>query len=269
MGLSVDVFRPIPHGSPHATLRTRCPSTLATHEDQLRLDEFVLFDGDCEVSRGPRKPGGRSLARAVWDFFFRARGSRRVFVNGWNAWSFTGAVQQGDRPPSPGVRPSTRSIVWLFVKSVRLVRAVSGTMLTMLALLPANGQLPGVFSAAFHHGAGSAAFARSSKELYSEMFALLSDKGRGTGLLLGFLSQHEQFGAFSFDPTFVEVGAHCRCDGQHLKAGASLTSDWCLVELQPALPEEPLAGYMKRAAAVSHGLVAQQDATPVTGDTER
>lgn len=134
--------------------------------------------------------------------------------------------------------------------------------------MPTHAQLPGVFSAAFHHGAGSAAFDRGSKELYSEMFALLSDEGRGTGLLLGFLSQHEQFGAFSFDPTFVEVGAHCRCDGQHLKAGASLTSDWCLVELQPALPEEPLSGFMETAAAVSRHLVAQQDAEPVGGDTD-
>jgi hypothetical protein len=31
-------------------------------------------------------------------------GPRVVFVNGWNAWSFTGAVQQGDPPPAPGVR---------------------------------------------------------------------------------------------------------------------------------------------------------------------
>ncbi len=79
-----------------------------TDADDLRLEEFVLFDGDCEVSRGPRKPpGGRSLAKAVWDFLFRPpRGSRRVFVNGWNAWSFTGAVQQGDRPPTPGVSES-------------------------------------------------------------------------------------------------------------------------------------------------------------------
>lgn len=134
--------------------------------------------------------------------------------------------------------------------------------------MPSN-QLPGVFSAAFHHGAGSAAFDRGSKELYSEMFALLSDKDRGSGLLLGFLSQHEQFGAFSFDPAFVEVGAHCRCDGQLLKHKAALASDWCLIELQPALPEEPLSEYMDRAARVSHDLVAAQDAEPVSGDIDK
>jgi hypothetical protein len=73
----------------------------------------VLFDGDCEVSRGPRKPGGRSLAKAIKDFFFRPRGgSRRVFANGWNAWSFTGVVQQGGRPPVPGVRASSEAWAW-------------------------------------------------------------------------------------------------------------------------------------------------------------
>lgn len=88
---------------PRMILRLRCPAMACKDEDQLRLEEFVLFDGDCEVSRGPRKPGGRGLVKAMWDYFFQSKGSRRVFVNGWNAWSFTGAVQQGDRPPAPGV----------------------------------------------------------------------------------------------------------------------------------------------------------------------
>ena len=205
---------------PALIMRLRCPFIVCS--DDLRLDEFVLFDGDGEVSQGPRRDG-KSMARLCWDFLarrVRGGGPRRVFVNGWNAWSFTGAVQQGEKPSTPG--------------------------------------LPGVFCAAFHHGAGLAQFDRSdNKEFYSEMFALLSDKSRGTGLLLGFLTQHEQFGAFSFDECFVEVGAHCRCDGQLLKTGASLRSDWCMLELQSTLPEEPLAAFMTRSAQVNAAMLQQ------------
>lgn len=205
---------------PALIVRLRCPSIVCSED--LRLDEFVLFDGDGEVSQGPRRDG-KSFIRLCWDYIarrVRGGGPRRVFVNGWNAWSFTGAIQQGDRPSTPG--------------------------------------LPGIFCAAFHHGAGPAEFDRSNnKELYSEMFALLSDKSRGTGLLLGFLTQHEQFGAFSFDEHFVEVGAHCRCDGQLLKPGTSLQSDWCMLELQPILPEEPLAAFMARSAQVNAAMLQQ------------
>ncbi len=216
---------------PAMIMRMRCPSVVC--QDDLRLEEFVLFDGDCEVSQGPRRDG-KSYARVFLDYLMRKTrggGPRRVFVNGWNAWSFTGTVQQGSPPPSPG--------------------------------------LPGVFCAAFHHGAGPAAFERSTnKELYSEMFALLSDRSRGTGLLLGFLTQHQQFGAFSFDESFVEVGAHCRCDGQLLRPGAAVQSDWCLLELQPSLPEEPLAAYMACAAKVNAAALVRQHALPAcTVDT--
>jgi hypothetical protein len=38
-----------------------------------------------------------------------------------------------------------------------------------------------VFSAAFHHGAGVAVYERGSKELSSEMFALLAHKKFNTG----------------------------------------------------------------------------------------
>lgn len=206
---------------PSMVLRLRCPALACSHD--VRLDEFVLFDGDCDVSQGPRRDG-KSLARIWWEYLsrrVRGLGPRRVFVNGWNAWSFTGVVQQGARPSAPG--------------------------------------LPGILSAAFHHGAGPAEFDRSNnKELYSEMFAHVSDKSRGTGLLLGFLTQHEQFGAFSFDECFVEVGAHCRCDGQLLKAGELMQSDWCLVELQTTLPEEPFATFIARAGRVNTALLEEK-----------
>ncbi|KAM3574851.1 hypothetical protein VYU27_003175 [Nannochloropsis oceanica] len=209
------------NSGPALIVRLRCPSIVCSED--LRLDEFVLFDGDGEVSEGPRRDG-KSFIRLCWDYIarrVRGGGPRRVFVNGWNAWSFSGAIQQGERPSTPG--------------------------------------LPGIFCAAFHHGAGPAEFDRSNnKELYSEMFALLSDKSRGTGLLLGFLTQHEQFGAFSFDERFVEVGAHCRCDGQLLKPGTFLQSDWCMLELQPILPEEPLAAFMARSAQVNAAMLPQQ-----------
>ena len=217
---------------PSMILRLRCPAVVC--KEELRLEEFVLFDGDCEVSRGPRRDG-KSFARVAWDYLTRkARGggvgqnARRVFVNGWNAWSFTGAVQQGSRPPSPG--------------------------------------LPAVFCAAFHHGAGPAEFDRgNNKELYSEMFALLSDKSRGTGLLLGFLTQHQQFGAFSFDETFEEVGAHCRCDGQLLKEGMGLRSDWCMIELQATVPEEPLQSFMAQSGEVNRALIEREHALQAVG----
>jgi hypothetical protein len=147
---------------------------------------------------------------------------RCAFVNGWNAWSYCGAIQQSheeiiapnnDKNLNPSVSP--------------------------LLPLPA---LPSLFSRNFHSGGPAlkinetaaairtnGGMSSSSLGMYdtppalaSDMFLLISDAAAGghTALLAGFLSQRRQFGCVVTSSDYSRIALKAACDGVRVGGAA-------------------------------------------------
>ncbi len=87
----------------------------------------------------------------------------------------------------------------------------------------------------------------------SDFFTVLSDTASRTGLVLGFVSQQEQFGAISAD--LHDLNTLClwaKADGAVLLPGESMQTDWAVLE-EICLQDDPLAGYTTLVQAF-HGL---------------
>ncbi|MDK2982111.1 MAG: alpha-galactosidase [Chloroflexota bacterium] len=90
----------------------------------------------------------------------------------------------------------------------------------------------------------------------SDFFGVLGSRATRSGLLLGFLSQREQFGTLTAD---LRGGAalHLWANGDHVRLdpGASLTTDWAVLMAVDIDAPQPLEAYL-RAVASEHDLKA-------------
>ena len=115
--------------------------------------------------------------------------SRSMFVNSYNAWGFCGTLIQSERIP-------------------------------MYAM-------PHSFVRAFHDGSPSLDInlghhRKTSKlSLASDMFTVLADRGSRVCLVLGFLSQREQFGCVATNDAYDCLSVRCTCDGVTIRPGSS------------------------------------------------
>jgi alpha-galactosidase len=79
----------------------------------------------------------------------------------------------------------------------------------------------------------------------SDFFTVISDSSNGEGLLLGFLTQQQQFGAISLDMNQLNsLQMWASTDGVILEAGKTLDTDWALLKFV-SLEEQPLQEYSK------------------------
>jgi len=156
--------------------------------------------------------------------FYRTRwvqptGDRSALLNGWQSWSFSGCVLQGQPMPKPG--------------------------------------LPDYFTKAFHDGAGSEfptfSWEQAPREqsLVSDMYAVLCHRRLKNGMVAGFLSQREQYGVVTLDSEQEHMGIHCSCDEVVLSKGGSIQTDWATVMLMPRMPADPLREYMLLTGALN------------------
>lgn len=168
-----------------------------------------------------------------------------LYVNGYQSWSFAGSVPKGMPQPSPA--------------------------------------LPHVFSKAFNEGGsgpveattlvGSDTLSETFQKFYqSDFFCCVSSDGTaaprgrlrrrppqqfayqeldetgGPALLLGWLSQHQQFGVIQADAELQQYQMHCSVDGQLLLANVNdtIATDWSYAQLihPHNYDEEPMANYL-------------------------
>jgi alpha-galactosidase len=124
-----------------------------------------------------------------------APADRAMFVNGWQSWSFAGGRQTGDRQPGPMLGP---------------------------------------YNLPMHIGTGLRSSGRPG-HFVSDMFTSI---GHSTGrdfVVVGFLSQREQFGAVETRLADERLSLRMRadCDGVRLDGGATLATDWAYCALGP------------------------------------
>lgn len=168
---------PLP-GQPMLAWRVRLTNDSA---NLVRVNRIRLFDG--RVERPVAAPS--------------------FFVNGWQSWSFSGALRRGEHQPRTRLGPFTQPLGELGRPALRR-------------------DLPFV----------------------SDMFGLLSDPSAGWGYLLGSLSQTEQFSQVKASlrrrPRLL---LQAEGDRVHLPPGASLHTDWAVLQALVPLPTDPLAEY--------------------------
>ena len=165
------------------------------------------------------------------------------FVNGWQAWSFCGAVLHGSEAPKYA--------------------------------------MPSVFAKAFHDGGegtslpinlgedecstsiGSLALGWrgvSSKDLYlaSDMFTAITEVENGNGLVLGFLTQKLQFGCIATNRAFDRLAVHISGDGVHILPGSTISTDWLALYNFDSTIDEPFRTYMAMSRDANQAKVGRQ-----------
>jgi hypothetical protein len=184
-----------------------------------------------------------AYARALMGYPDSAEGVKRglsFFVHGWQAWSFCGALPQGQVFP-------LYAMPHPFVKAFHDGGASMGINL---------GQGTDVSV-----GAGGAGRGGQRRDyVASDMFTVLADTRSRQGVVCGFLSQRQQFNCVAVNRAYDHLSVHIDCDGVVVDsstapaaaasgagAGASraLQTDWFSIQLQNDLEEDPLRAYLE------------------------
>ncbi|MBL7161585.1 MAG: alpha-galactosidase [Anaerolineales bacterium] len=85
----------------------------------------------------------------------------------------------------------------------------------------------------------------------SDMFGVLGDRQRRTGILAGFLSQKQHFGSLLArinEPFYPALRLWANGDQAQLDPGAAMTTDWAVIQFVDIDASEPLAPYLEAVA---------------------
>jgi alpha-galactosidase len=163
-----------------------------------RLRPFAAFRAPVE----PVVPGAVRLTQEPSEL--------RCYINGWQSWSFAGALGENDFQPGPRLGPVTVPM----------------------------------------HAGAAYPWPRERGHFTSDMFTVLRSRTSEASLTLGFLAQREQFGCVEswldrFSPSLMMTA---ELDGVLLEPGEEIASDWAYVGLQSAGGDESFETYLDLAA---------------------
>jgi alpha-galactosidase len=142
-------------------------------------------------------------------------GEPAFFSNGWQSWSYTGVYGLSDR-----------------FRRTRL-----GSLISPMRV---NAGTP-------HH--------KRAGLFSSDMFGVIGDRVHRKGILIGFLSQTEQFGSIEalLDPFDQALRVWANGDGARLDPGMVMETDWFCVHFLHLDSPDPLGPYLD-AVALQHGI---------------
>jgi alpha-galactosidase len=145
-------------------------------------------------------------------------GEPAFFSNGWQSWSYSGAYGSSDRFRRTRLGPLTSPM-----------RVNAGTP---------------------HH--------KRAGLISSDMFGVIGDRINRKGILIGFLSQSEQFGSMEalLDPFEPALRVWANADGARLEPGKQVETDWLCVHFLHLDAPDPLRPYFQ-AVARQNGVVVK------------
>jgi hypothetical protein len=164
---------------------------------------------------------------------------RSFFVNGWNAWSFCGCVLQGQPPPIYAM-PS------MFVRAFH-----DGGVGASLRINLGHGEGPvlGKTPLGATQPGDSAEYREATRDyVASDMFTIIADTRASYGVVLGFLSQRQQYGCIAVNRAYDRVSVHLSGDGTVVPSGGSVETDWLCIYTVSELCE-PFKAYMAISSA--------------------
>lgn len=245
----------------------------------ISLHTISVFDG-----------GQKAAASSPTDPIHTIEKPTHIYINGWQSWSFTGSVEAGTKQPKSalplaysrafnfgGSKPPTNSTV--------LEKATSNGS----SYIPANGQLQfnDFYQSDFYTCiTSSKSISLDSKTTTASTTSLdqndhehhVLDEYGGPGLILGWLSQREQFGVITANKDLSRYQMHASAHGQMLVPkletndvddisrsddGAYkknyVSTDWSYAQLisPHSYDEEPMANYLHSVAEANHSKPCQ------------
>jgi Melibiase len=179
-----------------------------------------------------------------------------IFINGFQSWSFSGSLLKGQIQPGsalpnaysrafnlggsppPSAHTTLRTDEPLPVDHSKGRSFRSHYQSDFFTCITSDGRPAGIFSS-------------DRRFPYQQL-----DERGGPALLLGWLSQNEQFGVINVDSKLLHYQMHCSADGQLLVAGnvtGPISTDWAYAQLihPHSYDEEPMANYLHAVAAFS------------------
>jgi len=148
-------------------------------------------------------------------------GDLRFFSNGWQSWSFSGSYGPEDQYRATQLGPLVQHIWYM------------------------NGKTP----------------RRKPGQFTSDMYGVIGDSRHRTGILVGFLSQKQHFGALEADisdPLYPAIQLLADGDLARLDPGTQSSTDWAVIQLVDIDDPDPLAPYLT-AVAREHNLQTPLD----------
>jgi len=155
-------------------------------------------------------------------------GSLRFFSNGWQTWSYSGSYGPDDQ--------------------------YRGTRL-------------GVFAGNIWYMDGKTP-RRKTGQFVSDMYGVIGDVDHRMGILVGFLSQKQHFGALKADisdPYYPAIQLWADGDHARLDPGAQLSTDWAAIQFVDIDDPDPLEPYLAAVAREHHIQTPLEDRHPPTG----
>ena len=185
-----------------------------------------------------------------------------IYINGYQSWSFSGSLLKGQKQPGSAL-PNT------FSKAFNLGGSpppVSSTILQTDGTYPSPTN-PKAFHSQYQSDfftcitsdgrpvSNSSSILRPSSGCLRFPYQQLDETG-GPALLLGWLSQNEQFGVINVDAQLLQFQMHCSVDGQMLVANnvtGPIVTDWAYAQLvhPHSYDEEPMAHYLHNVGRFS------------------
>ncbi len=193
-------------------------------------------------------------------------GSRSFFLNGWNAWSFSGTVKQGGPVPIYSM-PSS------FVKSFHDGSAALDINLRSWRRSYYNYWVRHWFALPSHWSIGTflvdmlnpniqdgeefevsipRRIIDEEEFLASDMFCVLADRCSNSCVVAGFLSQREQFGCWIINKCFDQLSARVTFDSVIVPDNTVVKTDWLVINIDDETMDEPAALYFDVAAAANN-----------------
>jgi alpha-galactosidase len=178
-----------------------------------------------------------------------------IYINGYQSWSFAGSLVRGQEQPQPALPD---------VFSRAFNRGGSPPPITDNVIGGTDNCFPTEFDEHYRSdfftcitsdGKAPATTLERLRQRREFPYRLLDETG-GPAVVLGWLSQRQQFGVISADRDLRHFQMHCSCNGQVLLSGvtgSSVSTDWAYCQLihPHSYDEEPVAEYMHCAAAVN------------------
>jgi hypothetical protein len=182
---------------------------------------------------------GYTLKLFAWLLTPAESNGRSFFVNGWNTWSFCGCVLQGQ--PAP-----IYSMPSMFVRAFH-----DGGIGASLRINLGEGEGPslGRNLTSATHPRDTAEYREATRDyIASDMFTVLADTRAHYGVVLGFLSQRQQYGCIAVNRAYDRVSVHLSGDGTVVPSGGRVETDWlCLYTVRELC--EPFKAYMALSSA--------------------
>jgi hypothetical protein len=224
------------------------------HEYPIAIQTITVLDGKLQTR--PSKSDGLS---SITNQALRPQPTH-IYINGYQSWSFSGSLIKGQLQPGSAL-PNTFSQAFNLGGSPppptsTILQTENNPSSTSSTPEPFKSQYQSDFFTCIssdRRPTSNSIFKSSNKLQFP--YQQLDETG-GPALLLGWLSQNQQFGIISVDAELLQFQMHCSVDGQMLVADnvtGPISTDWAYAQLihPHSYDEEPMANYLHSVARYS------------------